>query len=142
MILSAPTVCVTLELNFFLLSVIHVGDDSIKNLKDFGASVTLTEHTKKNRTGHNEEGKCKELLVLLMSFTRTMYESERISPSFVLLHGDLSILAQIVGKVIPILTGVDNIATHNTKVNIAELIECFLFSHWSEDCVGFVSSPR
>ena len=61
-------------------------------------------------------------------------ESERISPGLVLLQGDVTILAKIVGEVTPILTGVDRITFHNTEVNVAELIECFLFGHdpWSE----------
>ena len=40
---------------------------------------------------------------------------------------DLTILAQIISKVIPILTGISYITAHNTIMLIAEDVECLLF---------------
>jgi hypothetical protein len=59
--------------------------------------------------------------------------SERVAPGFVLFGGDFSTLAKIISKVIPILTGVNYITTHNSLMLIAEDVECLLLSHESEE---------
>ena len=42
---------------------LNISNDNIQNLKNFISGVTLTEHTKCNRTGHNNE---KKVLVWLV----------------------------------------------------------------------------
>jgi len=72
---------------------------------------------------------------------REKCESERISPGLILLHGNVTILAKIVGEVVPILTSVDYITTHNSVMIVTEIVECLLLSHLSGLCVGLVSLP-
>ena len=68
--------------------------------------------------------------------------SERVAPSVILVVADLTILAQIISKVIPILAGISYIAAHNSLMIIAEDVECLCFSesHWSDVCVDYQGS--
>ena len=61
--------------------------------------------------------------------------SERVAPGVILVVADLTILAQIISKVIPILTGISYITAHNTLMLIAEDVECLLFGHCRWVCV-------
>jgi hypothetical protein len=55
--------------------------------------------------------------------------SERISPGLILLHRNVTILAKIIGEVVPILTSVDYITFHNSVMIVTEIVECLLLSH-------------
>ena len=58
--------------------------------------------------------------------------SERVGPSVILVVADLTILAQIISKVIPILAGISYITAYNTLTFIAEDVECLLFGESHE----------
>jgi len=85
MLLSELKVCTDCSivfgtiLNVCLHNVIH---NNIENLKNLVASVTLTEHTKCNRTGHNEKRKVLGTVGEFNDITRSIvHQAVRIIPS-------------------------------------------------------------
>lgn len=108
-----------------------VTGNSIKNRKNLGASVTLGQHGDENLLRHNEEERVENCWWLVYSLAQDLRVnvSERIAPGFVLFGADLTVLAQIISKVIPILSGIDCVTFYNTLMHIAEEIECLLFGH-------------